>query len=169
MWHPGTGAFFRAEKEIYDTWAYTCAHRTLPFGTLLNVTNLANGKTVTVRVNDRGPFVDNRIIDLTYAAARQLDMIMEGTAQVRLQIKDNTMPEVSFTVQVGAWKNLENVRAHRSRLEQAGLTPSARLGNNGITRIAMENVREDEVYALSQKLQEMGYSSLFIYQDTGSR
>jgi len=66
--------------------ALTAAHRTLPFNTLLKVTNLTNGKSVVVRVNDRGPFKEGRIIDLSLEAARRLSMMEAGTAAVRLQI-----------------------------------------------------------------------------------
>jgi rare lipoprotein A len=64
----------------------TAAHRTLPFNTWLQVTNLSNGKRVEVRVNDRGPFVDHRIIDLSLHAAREIDMVRSGTARVRLKV-----------------------------------------------------------------------------------
>lgn len=72
--------------ENYNMYDYTCAHKELPFGTMLKVTNLANGKSVTVRVNDRGPFVANREIDLSKAAAIKLDMIESGTAKVKIEI-----------------------------------------------------------------------------------
>jgi rare lipoprotein A len=64
----------------------TAAHRTLPFGTELRVTNLANGRTVKVKVTDRGPFVDGRIIDMSFAAAQQLDMLRAGVARVRVEV-----------------------------------------------------------------------------------
>ncbi len=72
--------------EIFDMDALTAAHRTFPFGTMLRVTNLTNNKTVVVRVNDRGPFVEGRIIDLSRAAARELDLIKTGTARVKLEV-----------------------------------------------------------------------------------
>ena len=75
-----------ASGETYDMNDLTAAHRTLPFGTRLAVTNVSNGKTVEVRVNDRGPFKAGRIIDLSLEAARRLDMITPGTARVTLRI-----------------------------------------------------------------------------------
>src|SRR5690606_14897833 len=69
----------------YDMHALTAAHTTLPIPTWVEVTNLENGKRVVVRVNDRGPFVKNRIIDLSYAAAREIDMLRNGTARVRVR------------------------------------------------------------------------------------
>ncbi len=72
--------------EIYDMYAMTAAHKTLPIPTQVRVTNLGNGRSVVLRVNDRGPFVGNRIIDLSYAAAKQLDMIRNGTAMVEVSV-----------------------------------------------------------------------------------
>lgn len=78
-----------ANGETYDMNGLTCAHKTLPFGTILFVTNLGNNKTVTVRVTDRGPFVSGRIIDLSRGAAVALDMLDTGTARVSLKVVGN--------------------------------------------------------------------------------
>ena len=75
-----------ADGEIYDMEQLTAAHRTLPFQTWVEVTNLKNGKHVDVRITDRGPFVDGRIIDLSRAAAREIDMLRMGTTPVRLRV-----------------------------------------------------------------------------------
>ena len=64
----------------------TCAHKTLPFNTRVKVTNLSNKKTVIVRVNDRGPFVAGRIIDLSYAAAKKIDLILLGVTRVKIEV-----------------------------------------------------------------------------------
>ena len=75
-----------ASGERFDPIGLTAAHRTLPLGTRLRVTNVANGRSVIVRVNDRGPFVGKRLIDVSLGAAREIQMIRSGTAQVRLEI-----------------------------------------------------------------------------------
>jgi rare lipoprotein A len=75
-----------ASGAIYDKNAMTAAHKTLPFGTRVKVTNLANGKSVTVTINDRGPFTENRHIDLSRAAAEQVDMIKAGVVPVSIEI-----------------------------------------------------------------------------------
>ena len=74
-----------ASGEIYDKNKLTAAHRSLKFGTLVRVTNLFNDKSVIVRINDRGPFVESRIIDLSYAAAKKIDMIDQGVAEVLIE------------------------------------------------------------------------------------
>jgi rare lipoprotein A len=75
-----------ASGETYDMHDLTAAHRTLPFNTRVRVTNLANNRSVVVRINDRGPFVGDRIIDLSLRAAQELSMIGPGTARVSLEI-----------------------------------------------------------------------------------
>ena len=107
-----------ASGEIYDMEQMTAAHRTLPFGTLVRVHDLDNEKSVDVRINDRGPFVDGRIIDLSHAAARAIEMIGPGTARVRLEIL--SAPQVLqalFGVQVGAFRSRSNAERLRRAME----------------------------------------------------
>jgi rare lipoprotein A len=78
-----------ASGETFDMNGMTCAHRTLPFGTVLLVTNLDNGRSATVRVTDRGPYVSGRIVDLSRGAASSLGMLETGTAQVELRVVGN--------------------------------------------------------------------------------
>jgi len=91
-----------ASGEIFDSSQLTAAHPNLPFGTVIIVTNLHNNKSVTVRVNDRGPFVPARIIDVSRAAAEQIDMIVTGTAPVKIETTDKI---VLSTTAVGANSN----------------------------------------------------------------
>ena len=83
--------------EIYDMNEMTAAHTTLPLPTWVEVTNLANGKRIVVKVNDRGPFVGKRVIDLSYAAARALDMVRAGTAQVEVRALEGPPPTTTVT------------------------------------------------------------------------
>jgi len=107
-----------ADGEIYNMHAMTAAHRTLPFGTMVRVHDLENGDSVVVRINDRGPFVEGRIIDLSYAAAQA--MHMSGTALVRLQIL-SVGPDASsgiYSVQIGAFLDRSNAERLKHRVEQ---------------------------------------------------
>ena len=109
-----------ADGEIYDMETLVAAHRLMPFNTWLRVTNLSNDKSVDVRVIDRGPFIDGRIIDLSKAAARQIDLLGPGTARVRLQViaAPIDIPANDFyAVQVGAFSVYAN--AERARSEYA--------------------------------------------------
>ncbi len=103
--------------EIYDMYKLTAAHRTLPFETMVRVTNMNNGKTTTVRITDRGPFVDNRIIDLSLAAAREIESVGPGVVPVRLEVLGNVDVTAGFfTIQVGAFKERTNAEGLRDRL-----------------------------------------------------
>jgi rare lipoprotein A len=103
--------------EVYDMNKLTAAHRTLPFETMVRVTNLNNGRTTTVRITDRGPFVDNRIIDLSQAAAREIESIGPGVVPVRIEVLGNVDVTAGFfTVQVGAFHDRGNADRLRDRL-----------------------------------------------------
>ncbi|MGB6716452.1 MAG: septal ring lytic transglycosylase RlpA family protein, partial [Candidatus Acidiferrales bacterium] len=109
--------------EVYDMYQLTAAHRTLPFNAVVRVTNLHNGKEVNVRINDRGPFVANRVIDLSYSAAKAIGMVGPGTAEVRLDVVAGPDPNVGFFgVQVGAFQVEENAERLRQQLS-AQYTP----------------------------------------------
>jgi rare lipoprotein A len=108
-----------ANGDVYDMNQPTAAHRTLPFGSLVRVTNLDNGRQTEVRINDRGPFVDGRIIDLSFAAARSVDMVGAGIARVRLELlATGRVPAGTgnFTVQVGAFTQRGNAERLRDQL-----------------------------------------------------
>jgi len=103
--------------EIYDMHAFTAAHRTLPFGAIVRVTNLRNGKQTEVRITDRGPFVANRVIDLSLSAARAIEIVGPGTAPVRLEMLSGPNPQLGFFgVQVGAFQSQENAERFRAQL-----------------------------------------------------
>jgi len=113
-----------SDGEIYNMHQFTAAHRTLPFGSIVSVTNLDNGKRTDVRINDRGPFVADRVIDLSLSAAQAIGMVGPGTAKVRLEIVEgppNPQPGV-FGVQVGAFETQSSAERLRRQLE-ARYTP----------------------------------------------
>jgi len=135
-----------SNREPYDMYAMTAAHKTLPLPTYVRVRNLRNNKSVVVRVNDRGPFVDNRIIDLSYVAALKLDMIGAGTSLVEVEaisfdapggdrpVRKTTSPrprqsapapalsaENQIYVQVGAFGSRENAQRRLSALQSSGI------------------------------------------------
>jgi rare lipoprotein A len=114
--HPYHGRH-SASGEIYNMYAMTAAHRTLPFGTQVRVHDLQNGRDVDVRINDRGPFVEGRIIDLSYAAAQAMGM--NGIARVRLEILGlgSTSGPAAFAVQVGAFRDPANADRLKALIE----------------------------------------------------
>lgn len=87
-----------ANGETYNSETYTAAHKSLPFNTLVRVDNLANGKSVTVRINDRGPFIQGRVIDLSKKAAGKIDILTAGLAEVEVYlVKESDAPEPDFS------------------------------------------------------------------------
>ncbi|WP_244147285.1 septal ring lytic transglycosylase RlpA family protein [Desulfonatronovibrio hydrogenovorans] len=113
--------------EIFNMYEKTAAHKLLPMNTIVRVTNLDNGKEIDLRINDRGPFVGNRIIDLSFAAAREIDMIGPGTARVRVEAL-GAVPKEELTgifyVQVGSFSSKENATKLKQKMQSKGYKES---------------------------------------------
>jgi rare lipoprotein A len=117
--------------EQYDMYGMTAAHKTLPLPTYARVTNLRNGKSIVIRINDRGPFVANRLIDLSYTAAAKLDMLREGTTLVEVRAltpgvpddlsRSSASPPPALYVQAGAFADAANAQRAVDKLHAAGL------------------------------------------------
>lgn len=122
---PGFNGKPTASGAIYDQNDLTAAHQTLPLGTRVLVTNLQNGSTVEVTINDRGPFVKGRIIDLSYAAGQALGMIVPGTIPVRLEVIDSPphvgsiRSSLDYTLQIGSFSRRQNAQELRDRLAKS--------------------------------------------------
>lgn len=158
-----------ASGEIYDMERMTAAHRTLPFGTMVRVHDLDSRQTVDVRINDRGPFVDGRIIDLSHAAARAIEMLGPGTARVRLEILSGPTATVQahFAVQVGAFRNRDNAerlrRAMQAKYGRARLVERADTPGFWHVLVGMEPT-EDGASALADRIrgEESAVTSAFV-------
>ncbi len=123
-----------ASGEVYDMHRLTAAHRNLVFGTVVRVTRRDTGQKVEVRINDRGPFIEGRIIDLSYAAARKIGLDVDGIAPVKVEVlgkraegkrktkhpPPSSAPTACWWVQVGAFSDIGNARRAEKRLERAG-------------------------------------------------
>ncbi|HYA94081.1 MAG TPA: septal ring lytic transglycosylase RlpA family protein [Thermodesulfobacteriota bacterium] len=163
------GADFHGKQtssgEVYDMYQLTCAHNTLPLGTIVMVTNLENGKSVELKVNDRGPFVKGRIIDLSYAAARMLDMHEQGTAMVKVEVIGSA-PELvqRYTLQVGSFVDETNARNLADQLRKdfdnvqitTLETPSQKYHR---VRVGQFDTRESALIT-AEKLSRMGFKVL---------
>ena len=152
-----------ASGEVFDTTRLTAAHKTLPFGTIVEVTNLDNGRTVQVRINDRGPFVEGRIIDLSRAAADALDMAGQGVARVSLRIISE--PGVALrTIQVGSFSVRANAESVVARIRRAGLAAAIETGLTGSTvfRVVLADIPEPEVAATVARLRAIGYDAVLV-------
>ena len=123
---PGFHGRATASGVIYDQHELTAAHQTLPLGTRVMVTNLETGRSTEVTINDRGPFLKERILDLSYAAAGTLGMIGPGTIPVRIEVLDGGPQRVDgirdrldYTLQLGSFADLGNARRLREQVEKA--------------------------------------------------
>jgi len=170
--------------EPYDMYKMTAAHKTLPLPSYVRVRNLENDKQVIVKVNDRGPFVDGRVIDLSYAAAQKLGIVKNGTAKVALEVlatpsssnsvtnSDETMVAAAssprkYFVQVGAFSDLVNAENFRDQLASQSIEPAVVRSYAGINgdmhkvQVGPVNSSQD-LQKLESRLTELGYTQLFI-------
>lgn len=145
---PGFHGRQTASGEVYDMEAMTAAHRELPFGSRVRVVNLDNGRETSVRINDRGPFARGRVLDLSRAAAREIDMLGSGTARVRIEVLEGVaapaparanapvqIPEGCTLVQVGAFAEHRNAAELTRRLEARGEPVRQVRGSDGLVRV----------------------------------
>lgn len=157
--------------EPYDMYALTAAHKTLPLPTHVRVTNLENGRSLIVRVNDRGPFKDDRLIDLSYAAAYRLGYLDSGTARVRVEVvgpgANATGGDASVHVQVGAFREPDNARAVERRLHRRGIEDTrVRGGDVGVWRVQVGPVREGPALEqLLARLARAGFHDTSLVRD----
>jgi rare lipoprotein A len=151
--------------EVFDSNEMTAAHRTLPFGTMVKVTNLDNGKTAIVKINDRGPFVEGRIIDLSRAAADTLGMIGQGVARVSLEIVDFVSDKPVFAIQVGAYALVKNADKARATLEATGFIVSLEKTLLGITRVFVRAIMEKDLLDARARLEQLGFSNYLVKKE----
>lgn len=153
--------------EIYDMHEFTAAHRTLPFNCVVRVTNLDNGKQTEVRINDRGPFVANRVIDLSLSAAQAIEMVGPGTANVRLELVSGPNPQAGFFgVQIGAFKVEENAERLKVQLETSYWPVSIATydsPNGAFYRVRVGRLTtEDAAQQLANQLHSTGQFTTFV-------
>ncbi len=168
-----------ASGEIFDTRRLTAAHRSLPFGTRVLVTNLANGKSITVRINDRGPFVAGRVIDLSLAAAAAIGLAGKGVVPVRLEVlapgaavapRDadggpraaGQPAAVYYCLQLGSFRQRANAESLRARLAAAGFPAELEAAGGGITRVVLRRVPSAELPALRARLASAGWAEALV-------
>lgn len=165
--------------EIYDMYSISAAHKTLPFGTKVRVHNLDNNKKIDIRINDRGPFARGRIIDLSYAAAKEIGIVGPGTAYVEISAIDcNSQPSGkkkndfavdfftgNFTIQVGAFSDFNNAARLKSKLDQRFRNAHISLVSNGCETMYRVRVGRCSSLAQAEKyenvLMQKGFNDIF--------
>ena len=151
--------------EVYDMHQLTCAHNTLPLGTVVMVTNMENRRTLELKVNDRGPFVKERIIDVSYAAAQMLGMWEKGTAPVKVEVVSLAIEPIQrFTLQVGSFADETNAQKLAEQLrksfENVYVTVVETLTQKyHRVRVGQFETRESAL-PIAEKLSQMGFKVL---------
>ncbi|MBN2059957.1 MAG: septal ring lytic transglycosylase RlpA family protein [Deltaproteobacteria bacterium] len=174
-----------ASGEIYNMYDKSAAHKTLPLGTYVSVLNLSNNKEVVVKINDRGPFIKGRIIDLSYSAAKELDLVGPGIIDVKVTalgkeigrtlsndrnatlIEANELEKGEFTIQVGAFLQIENAVNLTNRLkvifDYADIQRYNDAEQGTIYRVHVSKSKTlSQASELEKRLEEMGFREAFI-------
>lgn len=165
---------YAASGERFSKHAYTAAHKTLPMGTVVRVTNLENGRDVIVKINDRGPFVGDRIIDLSHAPAKSVDMIQKGVVKVKVEVVSSPSSRTSnyfdpeYTVQVASYRDRAQATSVKGRLDvEYGDVRVESIKVKGDTyyrvRIGRYSSKRDAEKAAS-KLRKKGYTTRVILE-----
>ena len=162
---PGFQGRLTASGERFDTAQLTAAHKTLPFGSLVRVTNRTNGLSVVVRINDRGPFIAGRIIDLSRAAAEKIDMLKSGTVPVTLELvqapSSGSTAGGTVSVQVVSFRSRGNAEVLLRRLKENGMAAGLQEAPP-YYRVTLQEVSESELPAILKRLEELGIASPLI-------
>ena len=152
-----------ASGETYDMWAHTAAHRTLAFHAKVRVTHLGTGASTVVRINDRGPFVKNRIIDLSLAAARDLGMDRTGTAQVRIEVIGD---DGVYFLQLASFRNRANAETLRDRVRRVGYHAELQRAG-GIIRVVIRDLDAATADRVTAELVRRGFPTPLRRVQTG--
>ena len=180
---PGFHGRRTANGEVFDKEAMTAAHRTLPFGTLVRVLNLDNGREAVLRINDRGPFVRGRILDVSEAGARALGMVESGTARIRIEVlraaaaapgvsaavaapnPSGSGPAVTVRIQVASYRDAANAGRTAERLRLSGMNPALET-EGAFTRVVLSGILPGEQEALVKRLADLGYPGVLVRTET---
>ncbi len=164
-----------ASGERFSKYDYTAAHKSLPFGTIVRVTNLENGKDVVVNINDRGPFIRGRIIDLSYSSAKSIDLVRTGVAKVKVEVisspsrRNENYFKPIYTVQVGSFSSKVNAMGLKDELSSS-ITRDVRIESIEIKGDMYYRVRvgmyssKSKAESMKKKLRDSGYSGKVILE-----
>jgi rare lipoprotein A len=168
---PGFHGKRTSNGEIYNQYELTAAHPTLPLGTRVMVTNVSTRQSVEVRVNDRGPFVGGRVIDLSYAAARTIGVYEPGTAQVRVEVLSSAAPvlAVAYAVQLGSYADADKAAALKAQVirqySDVYISPMA-TGRLRYYQVRLGPfVRQEMAAARAREVARAGMQALIVEED----
>lgn len=165
---------YAASGERFSKHDYTAAHKTLPMGTVVRVTNLENGRDVIVKINDRGPFIGDRIIDLSHAPAQSIDMVQKGVVKVKVEVVSTPSTKTSnyftpeYTVQVASYSNMSsanNVKRTLDRQYNNVRVESVKIKGNKYYRVRVGRYdSKNDAKKAASKLRKQGYTTRVILE-----
>lgn len=161
-----------ANGERFDPGALKAAHKNLPFGTVVRVHDLENGMSIEVTINDRGPYVDGRIIDLTPAAAHAIDLYERGISTVGLEIVHTPQVPLSnynrlgdtgwYKIQIGTFSNLDTIKTLYIKFHELGLKPIIEIVPDNLVRITLRWIPEEEKEPTLRMLEGLGFTDFLV-------
>lgn len=155
--------------EVFDMYGISAAHRTLPFGTMIRVTNLDNSKSIKARINDRGPFIKSRILDLSYGAAKKLGFVEQGTTRVQIETVEPVRGNAQYTVQAASYTEESNAKILQHRLSRKFEYVAIMLVETNIALLYRVQVgsyaSEEWAEQIANKLRLEGLESIVIRKD----
>ncbi len=159
-----------ANGEVFDTKRFTAAHKTLPFNTIVRVTNIESGESTLARINDRGPFVEGRIIDLSRVAAADIGIVARGIAMVSVEVvaegdgqtyhRTGYDPE-RFSLQVASFREFENAERLKVSLEREGFSVMLEPFRD-VSRVIVDGVPREDILIAKARLRALGYFDVFV-------
>ena len=154
---------YTASGEIYDMNKLTAAHKTLPFGTLVKVINIDNGLSIIVKINDRGPFVEGRIIDLSRAAAQKVGMLKSGIAKVLLRIVSQKDEKKSFySIQIGSYSDPKNAERIKNFLKEIDYEVIIEKTTEQFYRVIINNIPHENLEQILKELTDLGFIHVLV-------
>ncbi len=155
-----------ANGEVFDTNELTAAHRELPFGTTVRVTNTDTGASVVVRINDRGPFVDNRVIDLSRAAADAIGLTATGVAPVVLEVLEYRPVSTTRTIQIASFASRRTAEELAGRLRENGFAAAIEsVTSPEVHRVIVDGVEVVDLENTKVRLASLGFDDVLVRQD----
>ncbi len=165
-----------ANGEIFNEEALTAAHKSLTFGTIVRIHNLSNGLYVDVKINDRGPYVEGRIIDLTPRAAKEIDLYEKGITEVELEIievpkrvdskYDRPGDTGWYKIQIGSFANPANFYNLYQKFLDLGFKPTVEITESNLLRLTLRWISEDEIKESLELLELLGFSDILLRSET---
>ncbi len=161
-----------ANGERFDTYRFTAAHKTLPFNTIVRVTNMESGDSTYVRINDRGPFVEGRVIDMSRIAASEIGMVGSGVARVKVEVirigdgatyhNTGIPPGSEVAIQVASYSDPDNARRTAELLKRSGFETELEHYKEQFIRVLVQSIAPEDIETAKLRLATIGFTEVLV-------